>query len=143
MKTFGSRGPWFLLPLLATVGWNSCQHVAQAPPPAPKSVTENIHSECKPDDDWIPVNINDQLQWQASDGHKYSIHFKDRTPLTIAGNPAKTLDLGQQALVSGDDQCKKHGDKDTDCYFRYFLKKDAQNGSPARPCSDPGVHVTP
>jgi hypothetical protein len=104
-------------------------------------VTVNITAECTVDPNQDPVNANigDRLLWQPQDGHQYSVHFKDRTPLNPNGKPVKSVPPGKESPpVTGDAMCKHKGD--TKCDFAYYLYKE---DAPQKQCSDPGVHVTP
>lgn len=139
MKTFGRLGSWTLLPLLATVGWHSCNHAVKSST-APLPV--NVKVECTPDPDWVDVHVGESIIWHAQDGHHYSVHFKDgRTPLHPPGNPAINDHPFEKATppVTADDPCLKSGF--TDCKFRYYLLE--EDAIPPKKCPDPGVHVTP
>jgi hypothetical protein len=139
MKTFGSRGHWFLLPLLATVGWDSCHYFSKTPTP-PNVKTVNVSDQCKPDQDPVRVHTGEQIAWQPS---TFSAHFnkEDKTPFALTGNPPviyRDVPPGKPTpTIAGDNDCNQSSQKN--CYYKYSLF----NEDTKKQCNDPGVHVTP
>lgn len=93
-------------------------------------------SNCKANPDPVYVNNGDKIDWEASDGHDYTISFADKSEPTP--NPFKVHHGASNPAhpVMGNKGCTPQNNGH---YCKYSLTMDNQSTA----CADPGLHVTP
>ncbi len=141
---------YLLLVLLLGILCAGCTHSVQQPTAPLKHLWVPINCKAKvctvqivdcknssayPDPAWI--SLHSKIRWEAEDGHKYSIHFKDRTPIPSMSALPAGIDSDK---VMGDSKCSNPtSSADPSCDFPYYLNQDDTNTQ----CSDPIIHVVP
>ena len=72
------------VPLLGILGCSNNAYTKKGPEVMKGSVTI---TNCNANPDTVQVHRGDDLTWNSSDGHSYSIHFKGHTPFSSSTIP--------------------------------------------------------
>jgi plastocyanin len=111
-------------------------------PVSPKIVSAVIIN-CNVRPDPVEVHPGDKIDWEASDGHDYTIEFvDDHNEPTPNPFPVKHGASNPPHPINGHDHCPSDPKQKDAYYCKYSVTSPASGNLP--PCrNDPGVHITP
>jgi hypothetical protein len=111
-----------------------CKKASRSP-----QVYEVDINSCAATLDKLEVHEQDQVHWQPSDQHDYTLRFSDRNEPTA--NPFKVNHGASNSAhsIRGHSGCDSIHDHPGEFYCKYSLTRDNES----TPCADPGLHIVP